>query len=643
MYFRAGALLLVLCSLNISARTVDDNLFNDYTMLQSQVYTSHASLQIAIARSAHLSQASPLSRFYKVLLQSQIQHTTGFEPYSVLDEADQNWLKRNWPALFYRHELLVAYNEAVTAHWKRALTRLERIETFAYSADYSLYRDARATRGVLLHRLHYLDDALNVFSALIDEVPLLENKTLYGEGFFEHIELRTGHILSQLGQTDTAEPLCERSLAAFSQIRHNIAAKMQLLALDCLRNNALKNKDNTRFALLNEQYKALALDSQDLHSFVYALELQMRQMDAQQRYTDLLALYQVSTPVWVSVANSYDGVSIQLVRLNALILTGQLTLAEREIERLTATLSSFPQWPQLANRLQISSALLLHRNGQKDDAFNALLKVKETPSNRPLGSTIPPLVRSDHYTRTLAERRVTLLLDSQRRTQHELNKEQSINRWLLAACLAGALLMLITILLFYRQAQQKRLLSHLARYDSLTCVLSRRAACEHIDAELSRARRHGYPMSIALLDLDHFKKINDKFGHDAGDQVLVTFCQMVRDNIRSSDIFGRFGGEEFILCLPSTHPRQARQLMDKLLKLAQMLDIHGYPDIPGTGFSAGLVHITAPETFAPLIKQCDELLYTAKDKGRGCYAESSQYTGPATAPATSYQLSSPGH
>ncbi|WP_175405027.1 GGDEF domain-containing protein [Salinimonas lutimaris] len=644
MYFRAAAFALCLYPLYAHAREADpQDYYADYAAIQQQVHTNRATLKQAIAQTRTLTKRSPLSRFYQVLLQSQIHHPTGFEPYNVLDEVDKNWLKHNAPVLFYRHELLVAYNQAVAAHWKDALARLERIETFAQTADLSLYRDARATRGVFLYRLHYLDDALNEFSALIDEVPLLENKVYYGEGFFEHIELRTGHILSQLGQTDTAELLCRRSYEAISQLHHNVAARMQLLALDCLRHNALQRGDNHRFNTLNEQYKTLALDSQDIHSFVYALELQMRQLDTQKQYSDLLALYQASAPVWIDIAESYDGVSVQLVRLNALIFTGQLSLASSEIVRLTQILSGFPQWPQLANRLQHSHALLLYQQGQTDTAFETLLKVKTVASGTPLGTTLPPLVRSDYYINTLAERRMTLLQDSQRRTQHQLHKEQNINRWLLTACLAGALLMLTTIFLFYRQAQQKRQLSQLARYDSLTGVLSRRAASELIHTELSRSSRHKYPMSVSLLDLDHFKKINDAFGHDAGDQVLITFCQMVQDTIRSCDVFGRFGGEEFILCLPSTAPGQARQMMDRLLKQAASLRIESYPDIRGCGFSAGLIHISAPDNLAALVKQCDELLYTAKDKGRGCYIESSQSGGTmATSPA-SYQLSAPRH
>lgn len=291
--------------------------------------------------------------------------------------------------------------------------------------------------------------------------------------------------------------------------------------------------------------------------------------------------------MWIDIADSYDGVSVQLVRLNALIFTGRLTLANREIARLTHILHGFPQWPQLANRLQHSHALLLFEQGQKDAAFDTLLKVKTVAPGTPLGTTLPPLVRSDYYIDTLAERRMTLLQDSQRRTQHQLHKEQNINRWLLAACLAGALLTLTSILLFYRQAQQKRQLSHLARYDSLTGVLSRRAANELINTELSRARRHKYPVSVALLDLDHFKKINDAFGHDAGDQVLITFCQMVQDTIRRCDVFGRFGGEEFILCLPSTAPGQARQMMNRLLKQAASLRINGYRIFTDVAFLPG--------------------------------------------------------
>lgn len=93
---------------------------------------------------------------------------------------------------------------------------------------------------------------------------------------------------------------------------------------------------------------------------------------------------------------------------------------------------------------------------------------------------------------------------------------------------------------------------HLASHDSLTNALSRRNLTQICQQELARCNRHGRMMSVLLIDIDHFKSINDNFGHQAGDQVLVQFVQSVKTLLRSADVIGRIGGEEFVVLLPET-------------------------------------------------------------------------------------------
>ena len=93
---------------------------------------------------------------------------------------------------------------------------------------------------------------------------------------------------------------------------------------------------------------------------------------------------------------------------------------------------------------------------------------------------------------------------------------------------------------------------HLASHDSLTNALSRRNLTQICQQELARCNRHGRMMSVLLIDIDHFKSINDNFGHQAGDQVLVQFVQSVKTLLRSADVIGRIGCEEFVVLLPET-------------------------------------------------------------------------------------------
>lgn len=108
----------------------------------------------------------------------------------------------------------------------------------------------------------------------------------------------------------------------------------------------------------------------------------------------------------------------------------------------------------------------------------------------------------------------------------------------------------------------------LAMTDTLTGVRSRRAVVDVASDLFKRSRRSGEPFSVLLLDLDHFKAINDQYGHQSGDRVLQAFCRRMEDTLRQSDVFGRQGGEEFILLLPATSMAQAGELAERLLLAA---------------------------------------------------------------------------
>jgi len=130
---------------------------------------------------------------------------------------------------------------------------------------------------------------------------------------------------------------------------------------------------------------------------------------------------------------------------------------------------------------------------------------------------------------------------------------------------------------------------------------------------LTEEQKRQTPFAVCLMDLDHFKKVNDTYGHDAGDAVLKTFAQFLRDNLRQSDVVCRFGGEEFVIGLPATKQGQAYILLDRLRQQWQERTvIHGGANIKTT-FSAGIAEYSPG---IDVIKLADEQLYEAKSKGR---------------------------
>jgi diguanylate cyclase (GGDEF)-like protein len=161
-----------------------------------------------------------------------------------------------------------------------------------------------------------------------------------------------------------------------------------------------------------------------------------------------------------------------------------------------------------------------------------------------------------------------------------------------------------------------------ATYEGLTGLLRREAVLEHLEGELERAQRYRRPLSIALADLDHFKRINDRHGHLAGDTLLRHISQVMASGLRGTDRIGRYGGEEFLLVLPETDPRQAREVAEKIRVLVQKACTltEGGAAVQTT-VSIGLASLegVAGEeggSARDLIAAADRSLYCAKHLGR---------------------------
>jgi len=157
----------------------------------------------------------------------------------------------------------------------------------------------------------------------------------------------------------------------------------------------------------------------------------------------------------------------------------------------------------------------------------------------------------------------------------------------------------------------------LTTMDGLTQIYNRRYFDEQLDREISRSRRYERVLSLVLVDIDHFKKVNDKFGHLAGDSVLKQLASTVRTRIRREDVFARYGGEEFAILLPEVALVGARQLSEKVRRLVekQRFEFDRQP-IPVT-ISLG-VAVLDPHHREPgdLVRAADEKLFEAKTGGR---------------------------
>jgi len=160
------------------------------------------------------------------------------------------------------------------------------------------------------------------------------------------------------------------------------------------------------------------------------------------------------------------------------------------------------------------------------------------------------------------------------------------------------------------------LLQEVASRDELTRLVNRRHMQQRIEEEASMQLRSGEPFCLALLDLDHFKRINDQYGHAKGDQVLKDFAEAAQQALRKTDVLARWGGEEFLLMLPNEQPASAAAALARIGACLQAhLTTPGASGLPVT-FSAGLTDHPPGEPLHETLERADQALYAAKNQGR---------------------------
>ncbi|MDX9843290.1 MAG: GGDEF domain-containing protein [Aquabacterium sp.] len=159
-------------------------------------------------------------------------------------------------------------------------------------------------------------------------------------------------------------------------------------------------------------------------------------------------------------------------------------------------------------------------------------------------------------------------------------------------------------------------IQELANRDSLTGLYNRRHAQEMADHHVHLKVRHGRALAIALIDLDHFKRVNDEHGHAMGDQVLQTFAQQARQVTRDADIVARWGGEEFLILMPDTSADGARLLVERLREAVSGVRVSEVAPELRITFSAGITAYQPGETTDEAVHRADEALYEAKSAGR---------------------------
>ena len=173
----------------------------------------------------------------------------------------------------------------------------------------------------------------------------------------------------------------------------------------------------------------------------------------------------------------------------------------------------------------------------------------------------------------------------------------------------------VGFLLMHRERDEAEL-HKLATVDALTGLFNRRAFVDLASREIARARRLKSPYAVLMIDLDFFKRVNDEFGHQAGDQVLAAFATVATHSVRVEDLVGRYGGEEFCIMLPGAAMQPALAIAERVRNEVAMRPLGGLPHITTVSIGVAVCSGRDEVSLDAAIARADEALYRAKNEGR---------------------------
>ena len=206
---------------------------------------------------------------------------------------------------------------------------------------------------------------------------------------------------------------------------------------------------------------------------------------------------------------------------------------------------------------------------------------------------------------------IVVRIISDEMTRSSLSSHSMLHYW---NVLIELLFLIIMSLLFSALKNNYENERELARRDPLTDTLNRRSFFDLAEHEISRSQRYNLPLTVAYIDLDNFKEVNDHLGHHVGDELLIAVVSTIRSHTRGSDVLARFGGDEFVILLPDTPGDAALKFMNKLHgNLDQAMALKSWM----VTFSIGAATFyKVPSTVDEVIRQADELMYTVKHGGK---------------------------
>jgi diguanylate cyclase (GGDEF)-like protein len=341
--------------------------------------------------------------------------------------------------------------------------------------------------------------------------------------------------------------------------------------------------------------RALATDNEMHARYTEALQLSRAAIEAQHASGDLRAWTARNAPPAGETARAVPAAEMQALSTTAAALRGH-------IDQLAALQLPSEQQGRIAEmRAKLTQLERIGRNG---------VAVGETGAPVSAAALVASVGNIEEFEHSLS----TLVADAGTRALAQAQRAESLRSaariglisFAVIALLLALLLSLLTTRALRANSELLARMSRLAQQDGLTGIANRRTLDEAVPVEFARARRAGQSLTVVMIDLDHFKRYNDRRGHAAGDALLRAAAQAWARQLRPTDLLARYGGEEFTLVLPACSADQAAQLVDRLRPLL--------PD--RQTFSAGIATWDGDETTNELVQRADRALLQAKKAGR---------------------------
>ena len=558
-----------------------------------------------------LTTSDPIQKAQAHLILSRAYYNLVF-PDKALSHAQQGLElieERTQPWLFHSLALAKANAFDIAANATPGLVLAENaLDWASKNEDYNMLAEAYSTLGLLYLTLGQHNDALE---------HLLSAYSLSKE---YHTDISTGDIANSIAivydyrrEDSQAIKYYKESLEHHRKSNNPLAISISLYGLG----RSLRKLGNLDEALIHlKEAEQFSIKLNDQQGIAYAYN-EMAGIYLQQKQNNRAeALFRSAADIFAQANNNDMQVSSYSGLAEIAIKQSNWELAKSYLQQ-AKSLTSEDSMPEQRINLDRKLAQVYAALKDFEMAFTLLLGSYEAKDIYLRRQNTLQLQTLQTQFDVAQKEAANNYLQQENQIQKQLLETSQQRRGLLALVIILLMLICILFLLQYRKSlQHAKKLEKLANTDGLTGLLTRRHSFELIGQQIELANRHNNSLTVAMIDLDFFKKINDTFGHQVGDKVLMSFGQLALAEFRTTDIRGRVGGEEFLFAFPHTNLKDAisqlERFQHKVAKIPGDLNIEGL----SVTLSIGIVEHQVGLDIESLIAHADEALYQAKTNGR---------------------------